>query len=605
MKFQQFKIKNFKGIEDITIDLAKSPDANIYTLVGLNESGKTTILEALNFFNREIKGIAALGIPGGTIKDHDALIPISLRDNFNGSIEITATLLLERDDFKKINDFITGVSNIEQLLLTNKIIYYRYYHFKNSNFQKAEYKWSGFSGKIKGGEKNEYRHIGQPDFVDENIKLAEFCSKLIPSILYFPNFLFDFPPKIALESKVSQAAKEIFYFELIQDILNSLNNETNIEEHLIKRIKNNDKRSLDRLIQLMSKKVTEVVFGAWNRIFGRSINDTRIVISYSLNDEGLCCLEFGIESEDGIYQISERSLGFRWFFIFLLFTQFRPFRKGEPQNVIFLFDEPASNLHSSAQKQLLSSFENLTQNSKVIYTTHSQYMINPKWLESTYVVKNAGLDLSDTDRYNVKKTKITIERYREFAAKHPYNTAYFQPILDVLDYSPSDLETIPNCAFLEGKNDFYTLVYFKEIILKTTVDLNLSPSTGSSNLDTLISLYIGWGKEFIVLLDSDTAGKEQKDRYIDKFGTLVEKRIFTLTDIDSNWNDIVMEKLFSDSELVGFQQKCYPETTTYNKTHFNRSVQESLMKKEDFEFSDETKNNFDKVLKFLKSKLEG
>ncbi|MBU4374660.1 MAG: AAA family ATPase, partial [Euryarchaeota archaeon] len=42
MKFTEFKIKNFKGIENITINLDKSPNANIYTLVGLNESGKTT-----------------------------------------------------------------------------------------------------------------------------------------------------------------------------------------------------------------------------------------------------------------------------------------------------------------------------------------------------------------------------------------------------------------------------------------------------------------------------------------------------------------------------------------------------------------------------------
>jgi len=50
MKFTYFKFKNFKGIEDQTLDLSKSGGSNIYTLVGLNESGKTTILEAINFF---------------------------------------------------------------------------------------------------------------------------------------------------------------------------------------------------------------------------------------------------------------------------------------------------------------------------------------------------------------------------------------------------------------------------------------------------------------------------------------------------------------------------------------------------------------------------
>ena len=125
-----------------------------------------------------------------------------------------------------------------------------------------------------------------------------------------------------------------------------------------------------------------------------------------------------------------------------------------------------------------------------------------------------------------KKTNILIEPYRDFVMKHPHNTAYFQPILDVLDYTPSNLENLPNCVFLEGKNDYYTLAYFKEVIFNNKYELNLAPSTGSGNLDALISLYIGWGKEFIILLDSDKAGNIQKTRYIENFGIIVEKRIF-------------------------------------------------------------------------------
>ncbi len=82
MKFSKFEIINFKGIEHVIIDLEKSPDANIFTLVGLNESGKTTILEALNFFDPSVIGIKALDLPGSRIKDFNSLIPISKRDNF-------------------------------------------------------------------------------------------------------------------------------------------------------------------------------------------------------------------------------------------------------------------------------------------------------------------------------------------------------------------------------------------------------------------------------------------------------------------------------------------------------------------------------------------
>lgn len=606
MKFAEFKIKNFKGIENITVNLDKSPDANIYTLVGLNESGKTTILEAINFFNPNDKGLSALELPGATIKDYNILIPINKRDNFNEIISLIVTIKLDADDLKKINEHTKVNSLFKQLKPVDKITYSRYYKFKDSKFQELDSRWSGFEGWLKTESEEKYIKIDDKNYSADNLSLSGFCKGLIPSILYFPNFLFDFPSKIYLETKAEATAKEKFYIELVQDILFSLENGSNILTHLVDRIKSgdaNDKRNLNSLLQKMSKKVTDVVFEAWNRIFKREIKDTRISINCYTDSEGLPYLEFEIEAQDGIYQINERSLGFRWFFIFLLFTQFRPFRKNTPQNIIYLFDEPASNLHSSAQKQLLKSFENLTKNSKIIYTTHSHHLINPNWLESTYVVKNEGLKLEDPETYNIKKTNVSIEPYREFVINHPHNTAYFQPILDVLDYSPSNLESLPNCVLMEGKNDFYTLEYFQDVVLSKPTKLNIAPSTGSGNLDTLISLYIGWGKEFIILLDSDKEGGRQKERYIDKFGIIVEPRIFTLEDIDSSWKKAKMEKLFNNSEALQFQQTSYPLSTSLNKTHFNRTIQESLINRRSFEFCEQTKNNLDKVWTFLNDKL--
>lgn len=597
---------NFKGIQDITFNLDKSPNANIYTLVGLNESGKTTILEAINSFNPRDKDISALELPGATIENYNSLIPISRRANFNGSINIEVTVKLEEDDLRKINEFTEINTPFKIVKTVDTLKYYRNYEFKDSKFTKLDSRWSGFDGRLKTQPDEVYINIGDNSYPEVNIKLSGFCRGLIPSILYFPNFLFDFPSQISLETKEETTPKEKFYIDLIQDILHSLEIETNINTHLINRIKSADaydKKSLDSLLKLMEQKVTKVVFDAWNEIFKREIKDTKIAIHYNKNSESLPYLEFNIEAQDGVYNINERSLGFRWFFTFLLFTQFRPFRKDTPKNIIFLFDEPASNLHSSAQKQLLKSFENLGRNTKIIYTTHSHHLINPNWLESTYVVKNEGLELEAPESYNAKKTNILIEPYREFATKHPNNIDYFQPILDVLDYTPSNLENLPNCVFLEGKNDYYTLAYFKEVIFNNKYELNLAPSTGSGNLDTLISLYIGWAKEFIILLDSDKEGIKQKSRYTDKFGIIVEQRIYTLEDVDSTWTKKGLEKLFEDSEALEFQQTCYPDSTEYNKTHFNRTIQESLINKRDFNFSQQTKDNIEKILLFLTEKI--
>ena len=43
MKYTKFIIKNYRGIDQVKIDLLND---RVITLVGLNESGKTTIMEA-------------------------------------------------------------------------------------------------------------------------------------------------------------------------------------------------------------------------------------------------------------------------------------------------------------------------------------------------------------------------------------------------------------------------------------------------------------------------------------------------------------------------------------------------------------------------------
>lgn len=45
MKIDGFKIENFKGIVVAEIRVAEHDTARVHTLVGLNESGKTTLLE--------------------------------------------------------------------------------------------------------------------------------------------------------------------------------------------------------------------------------------------------------------------------------------------------------------------------------------------------------------------------------------------------------------------------------------------------------------------------------------------------------------------------------------------------------------------------------
>src|SRR5690606_38460271 len=161
-------------------------------------------------------------------------------------------------------------------------------------------------------------------------------------------------------------------------------------DHLIDRIKSNndnESRNLNSLVGKLEIKLSDVIFDKWNQILNNKISDKEITI-YTGTDDNVTYIEFNIKDDVDTYRVSERSLGIRLFFVYILLTQFRAYRK-ENKNAFFLFDEPASNLHPSAQSELLKSFEKLP---KVIYTTHSQYLINPKWLESTFVIKNEAID---------------------------------------------------------------------------------------------------------------------------------------------------------------------------------------------------------------------
>lgn len=596
MKFTYFKFKNFKGIESQKLDLSKNSDSKVFTLVGLNESGKTTVLEAMNYFAYKPENLKALDLDNYEVEDIHSLIPINKRDNFNDTIEIEAGLELDEDDIKEIKE-VFKLNSINLTSFSNNVSYTQKYHFENSihNIKKDERNWDyNFEGTLgKGKVVSQLKN-------DQALKANEIIKKRMPSILYFPNFLFEFPERIYLDPELIDP-KHKFYQKIIQDVLDSLNNNTNIKEHLIKRIESEDekdKRNLTSLIGKMQKQLTEVIFNKWNQIFNKELSKTEIVLDKGIDETGVF-IEFNIKDDVDTYRIIERSLGFRWFFVYILLTQFRSFRKLN-NNVFFLFDEPASNLHPSAQMELLKSFEKLP---RVIYTTHSHYLINPKWLENTFVIQNEAIDYNDEVKYNSKNTNIKIHKYRNFAVNYPNQTNYFQPILEVLDYRPTNLELVPNVVLTEGKNDYYTYNFIQSNVFEDDL-IKLIPGTSASNMETLINLYLGWGRKFIILLDSDKEGLRQKKRYTEIYGESIGELIFTYSDISSNWINFQTENLFEEEDKIAIQTYYYPTEVNYSKKTLNRSIQELYINNIQINMSDNSKNNFEKVIRFIELKLK-
>ena len=485
--------------------------------------------------------------------------------------------------------------NEHDIVLTRdigNIVYTQKYKFRNSRHITAGDKFTwvhSFYGRKKKAKKE--RALTN----DEALLASTLIKTRIPSILYFPNFLFDFPEKIDLTADPNEDETNTFYKRIIQDILDKLGNNMDVETHIVERALSddeNDKKHLKAVLGKMGRQVTATIFAAWEKMFDRPpSNDKEIQIDYDVQGTSVL-LQFSLKDSDDIYLINQRSLGFRWFFVFLLLTQFRGYRKGH-KNVLFLFDEPASNLHSTAQNQLLKSFTKLE---NVIYTTHSHHLINPDWLESTFVVRNTALTYDDADEgFKAKNTNIEIEPYRKFAAAHPTLTNYYQPILDVLDYKFSELELRPDVIIVEGKSDYYFLNYFQRVLKRKRIKLNFMPAVGASGLANLISLNLGWGQTFAVLLDSDEEGSKQRDKYVEDFGDIMKDRVITYSDIESDWGNYEIETLIPVDDRMAIQRHCFPDSTGFDKKQFARAIQELLLTKSKVPVSQTLIERFDTV----------
>ncbi len=105
MRFTRFEIENFKGIGKTVLDFSKIPSANIFTLVGLNESGKTTILEAINSFSPDEEGVETLYRDVMRKVRVEDLVPKSKKANFTGNINVRAALALDAGDRVRIEKF--------------------------------------------------------------------------------------------------------------------------------------------------------------------------------------------------------------------------------------------------------------------------------------------------------------------------------------------------------------------------------------------------------------------------------------------------------------------------------------------------------------------
>ena len=596
MKYSRFVIKNFKGIDKVEIDLSTN---RIITLVGLNESGKTTIMESIGVFYKMFKG-DDLGA--------DELKAIRPKGTgFTGSIEINGELQFEDVDKDKINSYWKDKLNKRTKLIIPETFSYTYkFIFKVDNYEKTE-KTCGFSIKTETS-KQVLADSNKSDW----LKLINFVKdSLVAEVLYYDDFIFEIPKQIqfikkeapegtVLDTKNEEVNKT--WQLVMDDILKSTNPAfVSFQERVVDKWDSDPSLAKQHLSE-MEGKLNEIITSRWKQLFvesGKKLNFERIELNCVPSGNFLNVSFDVITTTHKSFRIDERSKGCKWFFSFLLFTEFR---KNRTKNILFLLDEPASNLHSSAQIKILDALGELSKEALVIYATHSHHLIKIDWLSGAYIIINEVLE--DTLDGNIAfsdKANIVAKKYFTYVGDGSGDdkVSYFQPILDALDYAPSNVEPIPNICILEGKNDWYTFKYFQEIILNDKHSYNFYPGAGATKLWDIIRLYLAWGKYFLVIIDGDGEGENAKKAYFDEFGEFIKDKIFTLKDILNVSKPT--EGIIADLDKKEICDAAFGKSQTGKKV-LNQAINQILIQKKAVNISAQTTDNFKKVFKFIKDK---
>ncbi|WP_066230148.1 AAA family ATPase [Metabacillus fastidiosus] len=249
--------------------------------------------------------------------------------------------------------------------------------------------------------------------------------------------------------------------------------------------------------------------------------------------------------------LKNRSKGFIWFFSFLVW--FSKIQNENSGKYILLLDEPGLNLHASAQNDLLRFIEEkLSNDYQVIYTTHSPFMIDATKLNEVRTV---------FDSMDPKKGSFISDAIEEKDS----DTLF--PLQAALGYDiAQNLYISKNNLLVEGPADLLYLTVMSGLLEtegRTGLENNITivPVGGLDKVSSFISLFRGSKINVVCLLDSFTDQKGKK-----KVEDLIMHRIIKeknirffdeFTDIEGSHSDI--EDLFEKEEYINLFNMTFDE----------------------------------------------
>lgn len=483
MKLKSFRISNYKSIVD-SGECRLSDHDNITVIAGQNESGKSSILQALrDFENGEINAeslrddelnpsiTCTFCEVGKDFDDTEMFEEVEMPEQviklLKSLYEVEITKTLDED-----GQMITNLSKD----LTNEIL---------SIVEKENAKIEKKNNDISSGASGEPLETS----CDTEATLAEIITEILsysPNIIFFDDFCDLLPEKI-----------------LVSDVVNDNENAKGL--HAVKNIEtilNADFSTLDNLPdgrrETTQTSYHETITADFNEKWKQRIGEgsgAKVHVKHYRDEKGVSYLKFYIETKKGEFlSVEKRSQGFKWFLSFYLHLKAESKRT---ESLIILFDEPGLYLHSKAQLDMIQVFEELSIKNQIIYSTHSPYLIDTTKLHRLRLV------------INTKDHGTTIEKITSIKIQNQKDA--LKPIIDALGLEVASPFSVAkkNNIIVEGISDFH---YFQalKILLQKRYEIGILPSMGSSSCHLLMELCIGWGLNWVIIFDDKGATNDYK-----------------------------------------------------------------------------------------------
>lgn len=588
MKVKSVKIQNFKSFaeENNRIDLD-----NINTIVGKNESGKSNLIQAIgkldltgmndtNYFKNSNKNnmkkplISLVLVPYKSEKNIYKSIKetiITINDQYDIDIDGGLTEIISND--KKFQ------SNREKMNELNNNIY-----FNDENKRKQ---FNNIIRMINNAESKVFINYTYIDNIvsslESNSTYEEFVQCLKECIEYLVKFHSIFPQFILLddiELKTKYTRKYLEDNTQSKQMLKYLLKIIGIDFETLMKYwnlpKDDDKYNF---VEEMNSKI-EIIMIEFNKFYKQE--NVKFKVNFDTDS-----LNFVVKTNNKYLNLSERSNGLKWY-LNMYIQLLAKTQKYDIENYVVLLDEPGVYLHVNAQKEILNLFEDFTsKDNQILYTTQLPTMIYQNDLYRTRTIIKDELGNSNIGN-----------RYYSLPHKMSSKKETITPILTAIGmnmgYSFTAMDNKKVNIITEGISDYN---YLKAFLIQNQYkkEYNIIPSSGVDNIHNIISILIGWGYKYKILLDQDKEGRKQ-------YKILINKLLVDLNDIKfvdgmnkENKNiDFSIEDLFSEEDKcnIGINNDDYSVEKAYYSLELLKKVENS-----EYKYTNETLNNFDKIMK--------